>query len=70
MSAIERDNPSLKSVLPKDYARPGLDKHRLGELIDLIGTIGLGDAANRSKDDVRDEFGTLHGKSLAAQRRS
>lgn len=50
MVAIERDNPRLKGVLPKDYARPGLDKHRLGELIDLIGTIGLGDAANRSKD--------------------
>jgi type I restriction enzyme M protein len=50
MVAIERDNPRLKSVLPKDYARPALDKHRLGELIDLIGTIQLGDAANRSKD--------------------
>jgi type I restriction enzyme M protein len=50
MLAIERDNPRLKGVLPKDYARPALDKHRLGELIDLIGTIGLGDAENRSKD--------------------
>ncbi|MFM2400340.1 MAG: Type restriction enzyme EcoKI protein, partial [Pseudomonadota bacterium] len=50
MVAIERDNPRLKGVLPKDYARPALDKHRLGELIDLVGTIGLGDAANRSKD--------------------
>jgi type I restriction enzyme M protein len=50
MVAIERDNPSLKGVLPKDYARPALDKQRLGELIDLIGTIGLGDRANRSKD--------------------
>jgi type I restriction enzyme M protein len=50
MVAIERDNKVLKGVLPKDYARPALDKQRLGELIDLIGTIGLGDAANRSKD--------------------
>ncbi|HQM67577.1 MAG TPA: class I SAM-dependent DNA methyltransferase [Methanomassiliicoccales archaeon] len=50
MAAIERENPSLKGVLPKDYARPGLDKVRLGELIDLIGTIGLGDKENRSKD--------------------
>lgn len=41
MVAIERDNSRLKGVLPKDYARPGLDKHRLGELIDLIGTIVL-----------------------------
>ncbi|HEY1768698.1 MAG TPA: class I SAM-dependent DNA methyltransferase [Chthoniobacterales bacterium] len=39
MVAIERDNPRLKGVLPKEYARPALDKHRLGELIDLVGTI-------------------------------
>jgi type I restriction enzyme M protein len=50
MLAIERDNKSLKGVLPKEYARPALDKQRLGELIDLIGTIGLGDKENRSKD--------------------
>jgi type I restriction enzyme M protein len=50
MEAIEKANPSLKAVLPKDYNRPGLDKHRLGELIDLIADIGLGDAENRSKD--------------------
>jgi len=50
MVAIERDNPRLKGVLPKDYARPSLDKHRLGELIDLIGTIGLGDKENKAKD--------------------
>ncbi|KAB8140809.1 SAM-dependent DNA methyltransferase [Chloroflexia bacterium SDU3-3] len=50
MVKIESDNPALKGVLPKDYARPALDKQRLGELIDLIGTIGLGDRANRSKD--------------------
>ena len=36
MVAIERENPRLKGVLPKDYARPGLDKQRLGELIDVI----------------------------------
>ena len=41
MVAIERDNPRLKGVLPKEYARPALDKHRLGELIDLIGTISF-----------------------------
>ena len=38
MDAIEKDNVSLKGVLPKDYARPALDKQRLGELIDLIGS--------------------------------
>ncbi len=50
MDAIERDNPRLKGVLPKDYARPTLDKRLLGELIDLIGTIGLGGDENRSRD--------------------
>jgi type I restriction enzyme M protein len=59
MVAIERDNPRLKGVLPKDYARPGLDKQRLGELIDLIATIALtaaaegapvGDKGHRSVD--------------------
>jgi type I restriction enzyme M protein len=50
MDAIERDNPSLKGVLPKDYARPGLDKQRLGQLIDLITNIQLGDEGSRSKD--------------------
>jgi len=50
MVAIERENEQLKGVLPKDYARPALDKQRLGELVDLIGTIGLGDEENRSKD--------------------
>ncbi|MCD6460193.1 SAM-dependent DNA methyltransferase [bacterium] len=50
MDAIERDNPTLKGVLQKNYARPGLDKQRLGELIDLIGTIGLGNPENRDKD--------------------
>jgi type I restriction enzyme M protein len=50
MVAIEKENPTLKGVLPKDYARPGLDKTRLGELMDLIGSIGLGDKQSRSKD--------------------
>jgi type I restriction enzyme M protein len=50
MTALESDNRSLKGVLPKDYARPALDKSRLGELIDLIATIGLGDAESRKKD--------------------
>ena len=50
MVAIEKDNPSLKGVLPKNYGRPGLDKQRLGGLVDLIGTIGLGSKEHRSKD--------------------
>ena len=50
MAAIERDNPSLKSVLPRDYGRPGLDKQRLGQLINLVSDIGLGSPADRATD--------------------
>ena len=50
MAAIEHDNPSLKEVLPRDYGRPALDKQRLGQLIDLISNIKVGDAAARSRD--------------------
>ena len=50
MAGIERDNPALKGVLPKDYARPALDKTRLGQLIDLISNIKVGDEASRAKD--------------------
>lgn len=50
MYAIERDNPSLKDVLPKDYARQGLDKTRLGQLVDMVSNIAVGDRASRSKD--------------------
>jgi type I restriction enzyme M protein len=48
--AIEKDNPTLKGVLPVGYNRPTLDKEKLGGLIDLVGTIGLGDAESRRKD--------------------
>jgi type I restriction enzyme M protein len=50
MAGIERDNPALKGVLPRDYARPALDKQRLGQLIDLVSNIRVGDAEARSKD--------------------
>ena len=50
MAGIERDNPALKDVLPKDYARAALDKQRLGQIIDLISNIRVGDAEARSKD--------------------
>jgi len=52
MDAIERDNPSLKGVLPRDYARPGLDKARLGQLINLVSDIALGAPADRAKDTL------------------
>jgi len=50
MEGIERDNPALKGVLPKDYARPALDKTRVGQLIDMISNIKVGDEASRAKD--------------------
>lgn len=50
MIANEQENPSLRGVLSKEYSRPSLDKERLGQLIDLIATIGLGNASNRSRD--------------------
>jgi type I restriction enzyme M protein len=50
MDEIEKDNATLKGVLPKNYGREDLNKQRLGELIDLVGSIGLGDKENRSKD--------------------
>lgn len=50
MVAIERDNRSLKGILPKDYARPIIDSVQLGQLIDLISNIKVGDAEARSKD--------------------
>lgn len=50
MDAIERVNSHLKGILPKDYSREGLDKQRIGELIDLISNIGLGDSESKSKD--------------------
>jgi type I restriction enzyme M protein len=50
MEAIEKENPTLKGILPKVYARPNLDKTALGGLIDLIGNIALGTEAAKSKD--------------------
>lgn len=50
MRAIEKDNESLKGVLPKDYARPALNKVMLGELIDLISGIALSEDGHASRD--------------------
>ena len=50
MIAIERDNPTLKDVLPKDYARQALDQARLGEVVDLVSNVRVGDADSRARD--------------------
>ena len=67
MVAIEKENPTLKGVLPKDYARPSLDKHRLGELIDIISKIGLGDDESRSKDILGRVYEYFLGRFAAAE---
>ncbi len=50
MEAIERQNPSLKGVLPKVFARQNLDRASLGGLIDIIGTVALGTEEAKSRD--------------------
>ena len=50
MVVIERDNPTLKGVLPRGYARPAFDNERLGRLIDLISEIKGGDKGTYSRD--------------------
>jgi type I restriction enzyme M protein len=67
MVAIERDNPRLKGVLPKDYARPALDKHSLGELIDVIGTISIGDREHRAKDILGRVYEYFLGRFASAE---
>lgn len=67
MISIEKDNPDLRGVLSKNYARPELDKMRLGELIDLIGTIGLGDKESRSKDVLGRVYEYFLGRFASAE---
>jgi len=50
MLAIEKVNPTLKGVLPKDYGRPALNAVMLGELIDLMSGIALGENRDRARD--------------------
>jgi type I restriction enzyme M protein len=67
MIAIEKENPQLKGVLSKDYARPALDKQRLGELIDLISTISMGDKESRSKDVLGRVYEYFLGRFASAE---
>src|SRR5260370_1953183 len=50
MAAIEVANPGLKDVLPKDYNRPGAREMMLGELIDLVSGIAMGEQGYKAKD--------------------
>ncbi len=67
MDAIEKENPSLKGVLPKVYARGNLDPTSLGGLIDLIGNIALGEAVERSADILGHVFEYFLGEFALAE---
>ena len=72
MTAIERENKTLKGVLPKNYARPDLDKTRLGELIDIISNIELiaKDQHKSSKDILGRVYEYFLGRFAAAEGKS
>ena len=67
MDAIEKENPSLRGVLPKVYARQNLDPTSLGELIDLVGNIALGDTKARSADVLGHVFEYFLGEFALAE---
>ena len=67
MDAIEKENPSLKGVLPKVFARQSLDPISLGGLIKLVGDIALGDAKARSADVLGHVFEYFLGEFALAE---
>lgn len=67
MDAIEKENPILKGVLPKVFARQNLDPTSLGELIDLVGNIAMGDAKARSADVLGHVFEYFLGEFALAE---
>ncbi|MHB8520211.1 MAG: class I SAM-dependent DNA methyltransferase [Limisphaerales bacterium] len=67
MGAIERENPTLKGVLPRDYARPSLDKVRLGGLVDIVSNIGFNESAAKSKDVLGRVYEYFLGKFASAE---
>lgn len=52
MDLVEKENPVIRGVLPRNYGREGLDKGRLGQLVDLIGSIGFTETDDHGSDDV------------------
>jgi type I restriction enzyme M protein len=52
MDVIEKENPAIRGVLPRNYGRDGLDKGRLGQLVDMIGSIGFTESDDHGSDDV------------------
>lgn len=67
MISIEKENPSLKGVLPKSYARPDLNKQRLGEIIDIFSSLGLGDRQSKAKDILGRVYEYFIGRFASAE---
>jgi type I restriction enzyme M protein len=67
MELIEAENPALKDVLNKDYSRPTLDKQRIGELVKLVNTIGLGDTESRANDVLGRVYEYFLGKFASSE---
>jgi type I restriction enzyme M protein len=67
MDVVEHDNPRLRGVLPRAYARPTLDWHSLGQLIDLVGSIGVGGAEAQSKDVLGRVYEYFLGRFASAE---
>ncbi len=67
MIAIEKENPTLKGVLPKRFARPDLNKQRLGEIVDIFSSLGLGDKESKSKDILGRVYEYFIGRFASAE---
>jgi len=67
MILIEKENESIKGILPKEYARPSLDKRILGEVVDLISSISVGTSENKSKDMLGRVYEYFIGKFAGAE---
>ena len=69
MVSIEEENDRLRGILPKNYARPELDKRRLGEVVDLFNNLKLKEQGNskdilgRTYEYVIAQFASLEGKN-------
>ncbi len=67
MIAIEKDNPTLKGVLPKRFARPDLNKQRLGEIVDIFSSLGLGDKESKAQDILGRVYEYFIGRFASAE---
>ena len=65
LDAIEKENDSLRGVLPKNYSRPELDKRILGEIIDLFTNINVGGKEGKEKDILGRVYEYFLGKFAA-----